>query len=206
MKKTHFVLLGFVTLFVLVFVFINQTKVQSLAVIKTSPPSGGRQNPYAPISIFFNRAPKENEVVFSIQPQTEVEISTGSQSGIIITPKTTLVPSTTYLVKINTVPEYILKFETEQIESNTPGWNDLFNAAQQQYIQSHGTQDEALKSIRTESPIQQLGFRIEYTYKSNTYVVFLSAPHETNKSAFLSWMKQRGVTDLTLLRITYINQ
>lgn len=207
MKKTYIIILGALAFFGALLVLLFQRGVvPPLAVVRTTPIANTSHNPFSPVIIYFNRPPKQNELSFSIEPKTDVSIAVGSESGVILTPKSTFLPLTVYQIAVNTSPPFILRFETEQTENNTPGWNTLFDTAEQQYTQTYGSQDEALAQIRTTSPITQQGFRIEYSYKNNTYSVILSAPYESNKSAFLSWIKQKGVTDLTTVRVLYINK
>lgn len=177
-----------------------------LVVVQSVPAPGATLNPFSPVVVYFNRSPKKNELTFDIQPKTEVSVTISSESSVLIFPKTTFTPSTTYQITINTSPPFSLRFETEQIENNTPGWNDLYNAAQQQYTQTYGSQDEALTAIRTKTPIKEPGFQVDYSYRNNTYTVTLSAPYESNKAAFLSWIKQKGVSDLSVVRIVYVNK
>jgi len=187
------------------FVFQKNTS-PSLIIVNTSPTSSTAHNPFSPVVFYFNRPPTENEVVFSIKPRTEVIITASSSSSIVLSPKTMFQPSVTYQITANTIPPFSLQFETEQAENNTPGWNELNSAAHQQYMQMYGSQDEALADIRTNIPIKQPGFEISYSYKNNTYTVSLLAPYESNKSAFLAWIKQKGVSNLNTVRIIYVNK
>lgn len=180
--------------------------VPPLSITQSIPITGTTLNPFSPVVIYFNRPPKNGEVTFDIQPKTDVSIKISSESSIFIYPKTMFAPSSTYQITANTSPPFSLRFETEQAENNTPGWNDMFNAAQQKYEQEHGAQDKALTAIRTKTPIKEVGFQIDYSYKNNTFTVSLFAPYESNRAAFLSWIKQKGVLDLSTVRIVYVNK
>lgn len=204
MKKFLLVFIGVFIVAVLLFSAINREP--ALSVVKTAPENMGSLNPFSPITFYFNRVPKNGEVSFVITPPTEVSFLPGANSSIQIIPKTTFAPSAEYRILAKTVPPYTLTLSSEQIESNTPGWNELFNAAEQQYIATRGSQDDALIKIRAAVPIQQSGFSVNYSYKNNTYSVTLLPPYETNKQAFLSWIRQQGVTDTGTLRIEYFNR
>jgi hypothetical protein len=176
-----------------------------LAVVSTSPANGAIQNPYVPVIITFNRALKENEIAVSVVPTTKTASSIGG-NAIKITPETTFLPETPYTVSINTSPPYAFSFTTQTAMENSPGWNDASAKAFEQYQQKNASQDAALADIRTHAPIVQPGFTITYSYANNTYAVTLRAPYDQNKSAFLGWIKQKGVSDTSTLRIKYINQ
>lgn len=206
MKKIFAIVIGILLFLGALFVVFQNKAVPTLSVVRTVPAAEESHNPFSPVIIYFNRPPKEKELSFSINPQTETTLSISSESGVILTPKTTFSPLTVYQVTVYTSPPFTFRFETEQAENNTPGWNALFDAAEDQYTKTYGSQDEALAQIRASSPIKETGFYIEYSYKNNTYTVTLSAPYESNKSAFLNWIKQKGVTDLTTVRIVYINK
>lgn len=206
MKKIVLIVIGLMVSAGLIIILIRGRALVPLAVIQTSVAPEATHNPFSPVIFYFNRPPKENEVVFSIEPTTDVVITASASGALVLSPKTTFQPSVVYRITALTLPPFSLQFETEQKENNTPGWNELNNAAKQQYLKAHGSQDEALSEIRTNAPIKQQGFQIDYAYKNNTYTVYLLAPYESNKSQFLSWIKQKGVSDLSSVRIVYVNK
>lgn len=177
-----------------------------LIVTQSSPRPGTTHNPFSPIIISFNRPVEEGSVSFDIDPKTNVSVSASASGSLVITPTALFTPLTAYTLTIHTTPTYILRFETEQAENNTPGWNDLFNASEQLYLQEHSAQDKALAEIRTSAPIVEDGFRVEYSYGTNTYTILLERPYPETKEAFLRWLAQRGVRDSSELRINYINR
>ncbi len=206
MKKIYIGVFGSLVFVVAFVLALRYFALPPLAVIQSVPAPGATHNPFSPVIFYFNRAPKTNEATFSIQPQTDVSITISSESSVLISPKSVFKPLTTYQITVNTSPPFSLRFETEQAENNTPGWNALFDATQKQYLQTYGSQDEALTEIRTKTPINEPGFQINYSYKNNTFTVNLLAPYESNKTAFLQWIKQKGVTDLSTVRIVYTNK
>lgn len=205
-KKMLFGLLGGAVVIVLTIFLSQSSLISPLVVTKTAPPQQGSLNPFAPITIEFNRAPRTNEYEISIDPKTDFSIISSSPTSIQIRPKTNLVESANYTVTIKTKPVYVLFFTTEQAASNVPGWNDLFDRALDQAEQINGAQDRALAEIRKGVPIEQPGFLIDYAYSTNTFTVSFSAPHEQNKALFLAWIKGRGVSDLSVVTIKYVNQ
>lgn len=177
----------------------------SLVVVSTSPANQASHNPYAPLLVTFNRVPKENEVAASVVPGTKTT-STIEGNTMKITPETTFLPETSYEVSLNTSPQYTFRFTTQTDIENAPGTDDITNKANEQYRQQNATQDAALANIQTNAPLHENGFTINYSYANNTYTIALSPPYDQNKSGFLTWLRQSGITDTTSLRITYVNQ
>jgi hypothetical protein len=176
-----------------------------LTVVLTSPVDQAVQNPYLPLIITFNRPPKQNEVTASIIPDTKTQ-ETIQENILTITPETTFLPETEYTVSLNTAPRYSFRFTTGASVENSPGWNEASQQSYEQYIKENGTQDDALRTIRKQVPIKGNGYTIDYSYTNSTYSITLSPPHDQSKQSFLSWFAQRGITDLTTIRIQYINQ
>lgn len=204
MKKQYLFIIG-------VIVLIGSFVIMSLRqkpylLIDTNPKQNQLHNPFLPVTIKFNRKPKLENFSIIFEPKTEFTTSVIENNSIQITPKTTFLPETQYKLTIISPVSYELLFTSEQIGSNTPGWNEQFKKAEEEYRAAHGTQDDALTEIRASVPVEQPGFTITYAYKNNTYTVTLDAPYETNKRAFLDWMTQKGVTDFSTVRIEYINK
>lgn len=177
----------------------------SLRVTGTNPKNDSALNPFTPVIITFNRRPPTDKAFVIVSPTTDVRISTNTNNAITIAPTTTFLPLTTYKITVNTKPPYVLSFQTEQVVSNAPGWNDAFTKQVQIYQQQNGAQDAALIKIRKGVPIKLPGFTVDYSYGNNTYAVSLSVPYDVNKRAFLAWLISLGVTDTSSLRIQFIN-
>ena len=178
----------------------------ALVVINTVPANQGSQNPYTPVAIVFNRAPKNNEVPITINPSTAATFIYGPNNEIQIVPKNTFAALTPYTITVGTNPPYALIFTTEQTISNTPGWNDSFANQYQVYEKQNGAQDAALTNIRTHAPYSGNGYSLTYSYADNTYTITLSSPYDESKNNFLTWFKDQGVADLSTVRINYLNQ
>lgn len=204
LNKKPAVALLMVVVLALMYFFVKSFSPQPLAVISTVPSDDTSHNPFLPVTITFNRQPKNGEVVVSFDPETEVtERINGATIELI--PTYTYTEQVQYHVTVNTKPQYVFTFVTEQIGSNAPGWNEMFDAAEKQYRSVNAAQDKALELLRTTAPHKEPGFSVNYTYKTNTFVIELSAPYETNKTKFLDWINARGVSDLSTVRIEYIN-
>lgn len=206
MKKTSLIVIGVFVLIMVGVLLYSALKPVSLKVINTIPGSGMIYNPFLPVTFYFNRMPKQGEITLDISPKTNVKITTSKNNSIQVTPQTNFLPDTTYRIYVNTKPQFVLTFTTEQTASNTPNWNQEFDQAMQQYLQKNSVQDAALADIRQNAPIKQSGFTINYSYADNTYTVILNVPYSQNKQYFLTWLAKKGVTDLTLLRIKYIEE
>ncbi len=204
-KKLYIPLIIFLAVLIATAAYMLYPKTPPLRVVATSPTGGASLNPFLPVVITFNQTVNQNEVAITIGPTTAVNI-TASGKSIQITPQTKFNPNTQYNINVGTNPPYALTFTTESSVENAPGWNQLMNQAFQQYEQQNATQDAALKSIRTHVPLQEGGFTINYSYANNTYTITLSPPYDQNKESFLNWLNQSGVTNLTNLRLNYINQ
>lgn len=207
MKKIHIIIACIViVILTTLFYLTRSTTLPPLSVINTVPKDGTSQNPYNSISVTFNRAPLKDEFTITIEPQTAVTVSEAQNNTIQIKPVSTFLASTKYTISINMAKKTIFHFETEQIGSNPPGWNEAFDQTEKIYHETEGKQNEALMAIRNSLPIKKDGFSIEYSYKNNTYTVTLSAPYETSKNQFLTWIKQQGVTNISAVRINFLNK
>lgn len=204
MKKRVLFLLfgGVIVATVLVLLFLPGS---TLKVIDATPKNNATLNPFSPVVITFNQKPPTDKSLVTVSPTTDVTVSATTNNTITITPITTFLPLTTYKITVNTKPPYILSFQTEQVVSNAPGWNDEFAKQIQTYQQQNGAQDAALIKIRKNTPLKLAGFAVDYSYGNNTYTVSLSAPYEVNRAAFLSWFASVGVTDTSKIRIQYVN-
>lgn len=185
------------------FLFFQQPAV---VVLKTEPVNKTFHNPFLPIVINFNRAPHINDEFITISPKTDVSIRVLENNQVQILPVTNFLPETPYTLTINTKPTFQLVFTTEQAGSNTPGWNEAVDKAHDEYQEKYGAQDAGLAEIRASLPIKEKAFSIDYSYANNTYTIILAPPYASNKAAFLAWLKQKGVTDLSTVRLKYINQ
>jgi len=177
-----------------------------LEVISTSPQEQASVSPFSPVIITFNRTPKENEYTITMDPPTKITILLSSKNSILVKPATNFSPEMTYKLNINTTTPFVLTFETQQEASNLPGMSSLFNQTLQNGKPKNGALAAALSDIRKNSPIQQPGFTVNYSYDTNVYTITLSAPYDTNKTSFLSWLSQKGVSDLSEMTLKYINQ
>lgn len=206
-KKLLFIILGVVLIVSgAVYLLIVRKPREPLVVIRTIPNEGVYYNPFLPVTFYFNRQPKEGEVNFDISPSTEVRVVPSDSNSIQIEPLTNFDSEADYSITVNTEPEYTLTFKTEQTVSNTPGWNERFDKAFELYLEEHQEQDEGLAYLRKNSPIKQPNFSIDYSYANNTYTVTLSPPHEQSKDEFISWIYEKGVKDLSTVRIDYVYQ
>jgi len=209
-KRFYFPIALFVVVavgFIAYALFTTQARsLPPLAVTSASPSGQETLNPFSSIVITFNRAPKPNEYALTINPPTNVTIASSTNNTIMIKPTTSFASNTLYQITINTTPPFVLPLLTQQEASNVPGWNDLFTQALQNGKPQNGTQAAALSNIRKNSPVQQAGFTISYSYDTNIYTVTLSAPHDVNKTNFLSWLTRSGITDLSEITLQYINQ
>jgi len=178
----------------------------ALRVISTSVSNGEIQNPYEPVTVFFNRVPKNSEPAITIVPSVGVHFAPGTNGSVEIIPNDTFQAFTLYTVTVSTSPPYEFTFTAGQTVSNTPGWGESFTREYNIYLQQHGVQDAALQDIRLHAPESGQGFTVNYSYANNTYVVMLSQPYDQTKTNFLAWINQRGVTDLSTVRIIYINK
>jgi hypothetical protein len=176
-----------------------------LVVLSTSPTDQASHNPFLPVVVTFNRAPHENEVSVSVVPSTKTTSATEGNT-ITITPQTTFLPESHYTVSLNTIHPYTFSFVTQTDIENDPRSNGIFKKVNQQYLQQNTAQEAALTDIRKNAPIKENGFTVNFSYADDTYTIVLLPPYYQNKSAFLNWLQQRGVTNLTNLRINYINQ
>lgn len=200
-RKWIFVIVGAVCLFALA-LFLRKPR---LVVVDTTPKNGATHNPFLPIRISFNRDITPDEVRITITPEAQLTKTAQNQS-LLIAPAFAFDPNTTYSVTVNTSPPLLFSFTTEQQGSNMPGWNEQMEQANREYEAKHGAQDRALISLKSRVPIQEKGFVVDFSYKTNTYTTTLDAPYAQNKSSFLSWIRALGVTDLSTVRITYINK
>jgi len=207
-KKTTLVLLVVMVPFLVAasILFGRLSSPAALRVVDTTPKEQALYSPYLPVTITFNRAPKAKEVSFTIVPTTSVSYSSLTEKTITITPRDIFQPKTGYQIQINTTPPYALSFTTEQSEETAPGYSQAYRQALQLYQGEHATQDAALANMRLASPITESGFSVTYSYADNTYTVTLSTPYDQNRTVFLAWIKQLGITDLSTVRIKYINQ
>lgn len=183
----------------------TQPPVVRLVVSSTSPANQASQNPFLPLVVTFNRAPKEKEVVVSIVPSTKTTTTIEGYT-IKITPETTFLPETQYTVSLNTSPQYTFGFTTQTDVGNSPSTNAIFNKVNQQYQRQNATRDAELSYIRLHSPLKENGFTVNYSYANDTYTIALFPPYDQNKGAFLNWLEQSGVTAVAGLRIDYVNQ
>ena len=206
-KKQIAISLGVVLVLLMAPAFYRKTvRVSPLAVVSTVPADKTTHNPYQPVTITFNRSPKESEYSVSFSPPVEFIVSSGGDPSIRLTPKTNFDERTRYTVTVSTAPAYVFTFETEQLASNIPGWNEQFDKALDAYDKKYGLQNRALTNIRKTSPVKQDGFVVRYSYDDNYYSVTLSPPYQQNKDAFFRWFTSLGVTDLSLVPLRFINQ
>jgi len=178
---------------------------QPLVVVGTTPQQQGVHGPFIPITVRFNRAPKTNEYTIDITPKTDYSI-VPSNDTIQIRPTTSFLENSRYIITIKTGGEYILSFTTSQVAGSIPGWNEDFNAALDEAKKINGAQDSALYAIRKAVPVTQAAFTINYSYKTDTYTVSLRQPYTQSKASFVDWMNKAGITNLSIVSITYVNQ
>ncbi|HUD19180.1 MAG TPA: hypothetical protein VMR81_01950 [Patescibacteria group bacterium] len=191
---------------IVLYILLRPPAVVPLAVISSTPSEGTSYNPFLPVTIVFNRPPTPKEYSVVVTPTTDVSIISITSSSIQIKPISMFLPETQYAVSVSTNPPYILRFTTQQAIDNAPGWNTMFNQIEQNNQQKYATQGAALENIRKSVPITLPGFAVNYSYDSDVYTVMLSQPYDQNKTNFLSWLAQRGVSDATSVVIRYINQ
>jgi len=205
-KKPYILLIVCAGVIVVGMLFGSVSKPEPLPVVlTTSPVNHATHNPFLPVIITFDRAPKENEIAAIFDPDVAIRLTIEGNT-IKITPATSFAPETTYTVHINTSPEYTFTFTTETDVENYPNYNESMKTFLQQYKQEYGIQDAALADIRKNSPVTGDGFVITYSYKNNTYTVALKSPADQSKLHFQSYLKQKGITKTDTLRINYINQ
>jgi hypothetical protein len=204
-KKLFIILILCVGIFAVAVAYELRPQTQPLVILSTSPADQTSQNPFSPLAITFNRTPKENEVAISIVPSTKTTSSVEGNT-IKITPDTMFLPNTQYAVSVNTSPPYSFGFTTQSDIGNSPSSHVITVAANEQYRQQNATQDAELSFIRLHAPLKEAGFTINYSYADDVYTIGLSQPYDQNKTSFLEWLTQSGVTNLTNLRVVYVEQ
>jgi hypothetical protein len=204
-KKLYIPLAIFLIVSGAILLYLFYSRVPPLRVIATTPTSRASFSPFLPVTITFNREIRANEAEITVSPSASINIV---QSGktIQVIPQTKFNPKTQYTITIGTTPPFILVFITEDSIENSPGWNRLIDESVQQYEIQNATQAAALADVRTHAPIKEGGFTVSYSYANNTYTIALSPPYDQNKEIFLSWFAKKGVTNLTNLRLKYVNQ
>lgn len=202
-RKTIIISLFFLAITIGVIVRIMIPK--PLIVISSNPALNQTHNPFLPLEVTFNRSPKENDIFIDLNPSASFSASY-QDNKLTITPQTQFDSFTNYILTLNTDPVFILKFTTQSDISNPPGWNEMFNQSFSEYQAEFGTQDKALSEIRQNVPIKQADFTLDYAYKNNTYTITLKSPYTSSKQNFIDWFEKQGVTDLTNIRLKYVNQ
>jgi len=204
-KKLSIPLVLFFVTLIAIIAYTLRSKPLPIRVTATNPTNNSSLNPFSPVIITLNQDVRQNDVKITINPTTDVNIVESGKT-IQIVPKTKFTPNTQYSINIGTDPSYVIVFTTERSTENFPGWNQLVSKSLQQYEQQNATQDAALKDVRTHAPIGGNGFNISYSYADDSYTITLSSPYDQSKNSFLSWLTQKGVTNLTSLRLNYVNQ
>lgn len=205
MKKI--VLLAAVACVIGILYFLLHPKPQQpLTVVGTTPAQNGTHSPFLPVIIQFNRTPSKNEYSVDITPKTDYALGSLPGTSVQINPTPRFLEETPYVITIKTKNGYVLTFTTAQAAGSIPGWNEDFDRSLDEAKKITGVQDDALYVIRKTAPILQDGFSITYSYSTDTYTVSLKQPYEQNKIRFTNWMNQNGVTNLSIVSITYVNQ
>ena len=70
--------------------------------------------------------------------------------------------------------------------------------------QSSSTDELSLQKIRQSTPIIKPEFTINYNYQNSTLAVNLQSPHKQAKNQAIKWFEQQGISDLTDLRLEWI--
>jgi len=211
-KQNKIIIISLFTLLIagLVIRFLTPTILppQKLAVIATKPPPNTNHNPFLPLEITFNQTFEVNSLQYTLTPPTNIVPSIDSTTNtLILTPNPSFESESQYTLTINLDPSFTLSFATQQIESNTPGWNEQFEAANQTYLQEHGTQDKALMELRQKTPLVTTNFTIDFEYKTNTYIITLTKqPYSQTQQEAVDWLYQKGITDLSTVRIKWLQQ
>ena len=79
--------------------------------------------------------------------------------------------------------------------------NDILS---KEYEEKHSSQNQALQQIRLNFPIVKDSFTITFSYKTSTYTVSLNPPYNQSKTKALNWFNQQGITDLSTIRLRWI--
>ena len=89
-------------------------------------------------------------------------------------------------------------------------WQQAYDQGLQEYEQQRNdTAEEALSYIRQNSPIKQLDFTIEYSYKDNTYTISLfTSPYTDTKQQVITWFQNQGIPSsfLNTLRLQWLEK
>lgn len=207
-KKSTLLVLGLLICLLGVFVALRIWPIRPpLRVVHANIQEGATLNPFLPIELTFNRAPQPKELVVDINPKIDLRITpVGSTPTVHIAPTANFDALTDYALTINTKPPFVLRFKTEEIASNAPGWNEAFQKETANYRAQFGAQDDALIAIRKSLPITNSTFGLTFNYKNSTYVFTIKKPYDQSKQGALKWFREQGVTDLTVLRIQWVEK
>ncbi|MDZ7586429.1 MAG: hypothetical protein U0946_01630 [Patescibacteria group bacterium] len=177
----------------------------SLQVIDSSPAQNQPHNPFQPIKIYFNLSLNPNSLPISFEPKIDFQLQFDSFNKILtIIPQPKFLPETDYILTLGLSTPFTLRFTTQIEAENIAQWNEESAKQEAEYLKKHGDQDQALMKLRRSAPIYQSTFTIEYNYKNNTYSIKITPPYEQTKTQVIDWLKLQGITDLTNLRLNWI--
>lgn len=128
---------------------------------------------------------------------------------LIIKPKsppldqgTTITPTPTKIITPTPTVEFSYNTSDE--------WQQAYDQGLKEYEQQrNATAEESLAYIRQNSPIKQSTFTIEYSYKNNTYTIYLlTSPYDNTKQQVLEWFQNQGIPSSTLntLRLQWLEK
>lgn len=58
-------------------------------------------------------------------------------------------------------------------------------------------------TLRDQTPLAKSGFTIDFDYRKNKFNIILEKPHNSNKNAFLNWIKDNGYESIPQEKIKY---
>lgn len=177
----------------------------SLQVISSIPSESQSHSPFQPIQITFNLPIDPQTLPLTFEPKVDFSLDFDSFTKILtISPQPKFLPETNYRLTLNLTSPFTLNFTTQGEAGNIPSWNEEFAKQEQEYLDQYGAQDQALIKLRRSAPITKPTFTLEYSYSNNTYSIKISPPYDQTKTEVIDWLKTQGVTDLTNLRLNWI--